>query len=86
MYKSLNAAASGVKEIYQTSQEKGRKVMGGKERKSGMVGAGCRHWEGCEGSPQNHTESQKSAAFWVNLRCFSIPAFHSTPAALSGAA
>lgn len=31
MYKSLNAAASGVKEIYQTSQEKGKKeIMGGK--------------------------------------------------------
>lgn len=29
MYKSLNAAASGVKEIYQTSQGK-KKVMGGK--------------------------------------------------------
>lgn len=30
MYKSLNAALSGVKEIYQTGQEKGKKVMGGK--------------------------------------------------------
>lgn len=61
MYKSLNAAASGVREIYQTSQEKGRKVMGGKERKSGMVGAGCRHWEGWEGSPQSNARRAKRA-------------------------
>lgn len=64
MYKSLNAAASGVKEIYQTSQEKGKKkeIMGGrgKERAEWWVLV-TDTGRGCKGSPQSNTQGAKRA-------------------------
>lgn len=41
MYKSLNAAASGVKEIYQTSQEKGKKKKSWAEKGKKERNGGC---------------------------------------------
>lgn len=77
---------AGWKKYIKQAKKKEKKVMGGKES---VWNGGC--WlqtleEGCEGSPQSNRENQKSAAFWVNLRCFSIPGFRSTPAVLSGTA